>query len=120
MAVPYSGFTRQVRLVKPEEFQRVFQNSCKSGDSALLVLARRNDCGHARLGLAISMKSARSAVTRNRVKRLARESFRHYQAQLGSVDYVVTGRSGIDGKTNEELRAALEKHWRILAECKKS
>ncbi|MEW6353453.1 MAG: ribonuclease P protein component [Pseudomonadota bacterium] len=111
---------RKFRLTKPAEFQRVFQNACKSGDAALLVLARRNDRGYPRLGLAISIKAARGAVTRNRVKRIVRESFRRHQAALGSLDFVVTGRPLLAEKTNPELRAALDKHWQTLASCKKS
>lgn len=66
------------------------------------------------------MKAARTAVARNRIKRIVRESFRHRHAMLGALDFVVTGRGGVDKKTNQELRAALEKHWLALLACKKS
>lgn len=113
-------FTRQCRLLRPAEFQRVFQGGCKSGDGQLLVIARRNECGYARLGLAISLKATGTAVVRNRIKRVVRESFRHHRATLGNLDFVVTGRAGLARKTNQELRTALTKHWVALVECKKS
>lgn len=113
-------FPKERRLLRPEEFQRVFQNPCRSGDAALLVLARGNGLGHARLGLAISVKSARSAVVRNRIKRIVRESFRHRQGTLGALDFVVTARAGVGTLSGEQLRTALERHWSSLASCKKS
>lgn len=45
-------------------------------------------CG-ARLGLVVARKFARRAVTRNLVKRLARESFRYVRLSLPSCDVVL-------------------------------
>jgi ribonuclease P protein component len=42
-----------------------------------------------RLGLVIAKKLARRAVLRNLLKRLGREAFRHYRAQLPSCDLVL-------------------------------
>ena len=68
-----------------------------------MVLARRNDCGIARLGLAISKKCAKSAVQRNRIKRLAREVFRSIQGGLPAADYVVICRRGAAELTNQTI-----------------
>lgn len=48
--------------------------------------------GKARLGLAISKKSHRLAVERNRFKRIAREVFRLEQQALGHWEVVVMAR----------------------------
>ena len=79
------------------------------------MLARKNDCGHPRLGLAVSSKAASSAVVRNRVKRIARESFRHYLTRLGGYDYVITCGSAIGGKSARDLRLALDRCWHKLS-----
>ncbi len=113
-----ADFARKYRLVKPAEFKRVFQQPRKSGDKFLVVLARRNTLGFARLGIAVSIKSAVTAVERNRVKRVARETFRHHRASLGDMDFIVTGRAGLADKTNRDLRAALKKHWLSLVNAK--
>jgi ribonuclease P protein component len=113
-----AGFARKSRLVRPAEFKHVFQQPNKSSDKALLILARRNTLGYARLGLAVSIKSAVTAVERNRVKRVSRESFRQHKASLGGMDFIVTGRAGLTEKTNQELRAGLERHWLILVNAK--
>lgn len=114
------GFHKSYRLLKPIEFRRVFQQPCRTGDGTLTILARKNNKGHARLGLAISSKAARSAVVRNRIKRIARESFRHHRLQLGSCDYVITCGSAIGNKSARELRLALDRYWHNLSNEKHS
>ena len=53
------------------------------------VMAVKTDNTQAKLGLAISKKVHRLAVERNRFKRIARETFRMQQAQLGNWEVVV-------------------------------
>ena len=82
----------------------------------MTVLAVSNQLGHPRLGLAISRKAARNAVARNRIKRVIRESYRHWQTRLGAVDIVVLARAGIAAQPNKVLDTALEKLWKQLIE----
>jgi ribonuclease P protein component len=84
----------------------------------MTVLAVPNTRKISRLGLVISRKAAGSAVARNRIKRQVRESFRHWQGQLGSLDIVVIGRPGIAAQPNKVLSAALQGIWkRLIALC---
>jgi ribonuclease P protein component len=75
------------------------------------VLCRRNASEIARLGLAISKKHCRRATTRNRIKRVVRESFRQQQALLSGLDIVVINQPGAGLASNIELSASLDKHW---------
>lgn len=79
------------------------------------MLTRPNELGYPRLGLAVSRKVAKSAVARNRLKRIGRESFRRRQHDLGGVDCVVLGRPGASEQDNAVLFASLERHWRRFA-----
>jgi ribonuclease P protein component len=106
---------RRARLTGRLVFTRVFAQPIKSSDRYFTVLARSNDLTYSRLGLAISRKVARSAVARNRLKRIVRESFRHHQAGLAGLDIVVMGRAGLVESDNAVLADALERHWRRLA-----
>ncbi|HFC54480.1 MAG TPA: ribonuclease P protein component, partial [Gammaproteobacteria bacterium] len=72
-------FGRHLRLLKPVEYRRVFANPVRSSDGSFTVLARANELGYPRLGLAIARKQLSTAVARNRVKRAVRESFRRHR-----------------------------------------
>lgn len=116
------GFPRAARLTEAADYSRVFKRSRKrSSDRWLTLLAAENSQGRPRLGLAVSRKAAKSAVARNRIKRLVRESFRLHQQQLPALDIVVVARPGIAGVESKVLRQALERHWkRISGPCAKS
>jgi len=107
-------------LSRKVEFQRVFDQPIRSGDRYFTVLARPNELGHSRLGLAISRKAAKSAVARNRIKRIVRESFRHHQTGLDGLDVVVMGRPQMNGHDNAALFTSLQHHWARLVAWAKS
>ena len=64
--------------------------------------------------MAISKRHARTAVERNRVKRLVRETFRHHRAALPVIDVVVMLRNGTAGTPTVVLRAGLERLLALL------
>lgn len=72
------------------------------------------DSSAVRLGLAIARRAARRAHDRNRIKRLARESFRICRDRLRPGDYVVTAHPAAALATNRELRSAFDQLWRSL------
>ncbi len=112
-------FPARVRLTKPAEFQHVFKHCrFRVGSRWMTLLAAPNTLGSARLGLAISRKVARTAVARNRIKRLVRESFRHNRDQICPLDIVVLGRGDIASQASGTLNTALEKLWKqLIEEC---
>ena len=55
----------------------------------LRYLARQSGDDRARLGLIVPKRLAKRAVLRNLLKRLAREAFRHSQAKLPPMDFVL-------------------------------
>ncbi|NNF51497.1 MAG: ribonuclease P protein component [Gammaproteobacteria bacterium] len=116
-----AGFPRSYRLRNANQFRAVFNEARRASDQNFTLLGRCNDKNHARLGLAISVKSAGGAVCRNRVKRAARESFRLLGGDISSVDVVVMARRGIDKKTSAQMRASLDKLFRSISrKCAKS
>ncbi|MFQ5659598.1 MAG: ribonuclease P protein component [Gammaproteobacteria bacterium] len=113
-------FPRTSRLTKPSDFKEVFNSSYRSGDREFLVLAKPNGQTFARLGLAISKRRVPTAVGRNRVKRLIRESFRRHQDSLKGFDIVVMSQKGSNDKDNKTLKDSLSVHWKRLRKCRKS
>lgn len=114
------GFPRQHRLRSKVEFDRVFERNARSSDAYFSVLARPNEIGHARLGLAISKKAAADAVDRNRLKRMIREHFR-LSVALPALDFVVSARSAAVLQSPTALRASLALHWqKVIERCARS
>jgi ribonuclease P protein component len=96
------------------DYSRVFSGADRSADRFFTVLARLNGLPAARLGLAISRRVAPRAVDRNRLRRLARETFR--QLELVPLDYVVMARKDAVTAPNPEIRSSLNRHFCQLSE----
>ncbi len=79
----------------------------------LVVLTGR--APQARLGLAISARAVPLATRRNRIKRLARESFRARRAELPAADIVLQARLGAGAADSSELRSTLDRLWRRVS-----
>jgi len=77
-------------------------------------LYRDNDKVTARLGFAVAKKRIPAAVGRNRVRRIARESFRKFRTELGSIDIIIMAQSAAVSASNAELFASVEQHWERL------
>lgn len=113
-------FLRELRLLTPSDFTPVFKKPVVASSSAFTFLAIPNQLEHPRLGLTIAKKRVKKAVARNRIKRLARESFRLHQHDIAHVDIVVMAKNGTDKLSNEDLVTQLEKLWKkINQRCKK-
>ncbi|MCB2261332.1 MAG: ribonuclease P protein component [Candidatus Thiosymbion ectosymbiont of Robbea hypermnestra] len=107
---------RRARLKRPGDFRSLFARPALSVDACFAVRARHNDNRPARLGLAVSKKSARRAVERSRLKRVVRESFRHHRHHLHGVDLVVVCRRRAVTLSNGRLFPSLTAHWKRIQE----
>lgn len=107
-------FEKRARLLKAEEFTQVFNKAHRSKDRFFTVLARPKKHGCAKLGLAVSKKRAKKAVSRNRLKRIIRESFRLSQHTIACADYVVMIQQSGEKISNKHLFLSLGKHWQYL------
>jgi len=61
----------------------------------------------ARLGLAVAKRAVRRASERNRIKRIARECFRHMRTELAGIDLVLLVRPGVDSLASSDMHSAL-------------
>ncbi len=112
---PDSSFPRESRLTAASQYRKVFEKNHRTADKHWTILYRANDDGAARLGMAVAKKNAKRAVDRNRLKRLARESFRQHKKSLAGFDIVLMIRHASVSAGNEELYKGLEAHWSRIA-----
>ncbi|WP_237059821.1 ribonuclease P protein component [Microbulbifer sediminum] len=109
------GFAKPLRLLNAAQYRTVFSGTqVRAAHPNLLILAVPNELGHPRLGLVVAKKHVRNATDRNRIKRIARESFRLRQHALPAVDAVVIARPGVGELDNEALAKLFDKQWRKL------
>jgi len=105
-------FPRRIRLLSSRDFKAVFRdNSNRLSDQNWTLLVRQNTFSYARLGMAISKRVLSRAVDRNRIKRIIRESFRHHQQGLRSLDIVVMCKSDVKQLAKMELLESLNGLW---------
>lgn len=108
------AFTKQRRLLTSAQFQFVFDRApIKASHPTLLILAKPNTETHARIGLVIGKKHVKTAVERNRLKRLIRESFR--TRQLPALDVIVLARAGAGTLDNDEVLKILNGLWQRVS-----
>jgi len=84
--------------------------------SALRLQVLDTGLDRPRLGLVVPKRVAPRALDRNRVKRIARETFRCWRARLPARDLVVVARAGCAGMSRSELREACERLFGKLAQ----
>jgi ribonuclease P protein component len=80
---------------------------------AFIALVLPNGGLLARLGMIIARRHTRTAVRRNRIKRLIREGFRQRQAQFLGLDIVVMLRSRAEADSTRHLAQL----WQELQTC---
>jgi ribonuclease P protein component len=102
------------RLHQPAEFREVRTRGRRLSDALFSLSVLANHETHPRLGLAIATRTFGSAVARNRIKRITRESFRLNQHTLPAVDVTVSARDAARHATLQDLRASLDKHWKSI------
>jgi ribonuclease P protein component len=99
-------FTKEQRLLKAADYAAVFEaTDFKVSSPTLLILAKAARGTQARAGLVVSKKNAGCAVSRNRLKRLLRETFRKRAAAFVALDMVFMARPGLSHMANPAIIA---------------
>jgi len=109
------SFAKEYRIVKPAQYKFIFNKPKRVIDNNFIVIAKNNKEKYPRLGLAISKKSIKLAVQRNRLKRLIREYFRtEVIATDQTIDFVVMAKKNIHLNSNEKLINSLSRNFNKL------
>ena len=110
------SFNKQQRLLKPQQYQRVFDSvNVKQGGTYFTFLSRDSDDGNCKIGLIISKRHLPKAVARNQVKRCIRESFRLRQIDIQKVsppfDLIVLSKPNTAKLDKRALKKELDQQW---------
>lgn len=93
------GFPKKARLRSSFEFRSVYNRGRRFDGHLMTAFVFPNDLNSHRLGITASRKLARSAVKRNRAKRLLREAFRSSGVDLTELrhgyDWVLNAKRGL-------------------------
>ena len=109
------SFGIESRIRTATDYKSVFDGALfKVHQPHFLFLAKISEQPNSRLGLVVAKKKVRRAHERNRIKRLARESFRLNQQQIDLLDIVVMPKIGIEAIPNAELHQQLQFAWQKL------
>jgi ribonuclease P protein component len=114
-------FGADLRLRSKLQFDAVHAGGRRVDDKYFALRFKPNGLDHARIGLAVAIKTMGNAVTRNRLRRLIRESFRLSQHDLPAVDIVVAAKNPAREAPVTSLRASLATLWnRVASTCASS
>ena len=69
-------FPRKRHSLAARDFKRIYSEGSRARAALMTVAVLENGLGHARLGLSVGKRCWKSAVRRNRVRRVFREAFR--------------------------------------------
>ena len=105
-----------MRLHQPAEFREVRRSGKRIADAFFSLSVLANHEAHPRLGLSIATSVFGTAVARNRIKRITRESFRLNQHSLPPVDVTVSARAAAGKAPLHDLRASLDNHWKLISQ----
>lgn len=109
------GFRCEHRLRKTDEFSSVFAFRKSHRGKYFAMFHRPNASASARLGFVVAKKHVHSAVARNRVRRIVRESFRLQRANLPHYDIVVRVSVRINKPLRHVLRGEIDELFARLA-----
>ncbi|WP_269915448.1 ribonuclease P protein component [Acinetobacter sp. HY1485] len=111
----FYNFSTDIRLRCAADYKCVFDGALfKVHQPHFLLLATVTKQPASRLGIIVAKKKVRRAHERNRIKRIARESFRLNQHEIDLLDIVVMPKVGIEVVSNEQLHEQLRFAWKKL------
>ena len=105
---------RAVTLKENYQFRRLYQKGASAVGGGMVLYCRKNNLGHNRLGVTVSVKLGH-AVVRNRVRRRFRELYRLHKPEMQpGFDVILVARGRAVRSTYQQLD---ETYLRLLRQA---
>lgn len=104
----------KILSLKSQDFRSFFKNVKKVSTPVVSFYFKPNQLGLSRLGMVVKKKYIKTAVGRNRIKRLIREQFRPKMSNFQGYDLVVFLNKPRDKAALDSFRSDLETQWSKL------
>lgn len=110
---------KSYRLHKATEFAAVINLRCQTNGDLIQIYMKPNEFEYARLGLIVAKRIERSAVKRNKIKRILRETFRknRFYDQTIKMDWVMRLRRPVRSNELKKLAAETQLLMLQLQQC---
>ena len=106
-------FPKELKIRKTSEYEEIFGSNKRLRSKHFDILYVQNSLGYSRAGMVVSKKNVRSAVKRNRVKRVVREVFRNNKSLFDSLDVVFLAKRGCDTLNYSSAKTEFEEIIRL-------
>jgi ribonuclease P protein component len=103
---------RTARILAKKQFDAIFASGLRLHSTHFRLHWLPETGLPARLGLAIAKRYVKRAVDRNRLKRHAREAFRHSAAEVHGIDFIIYAKGVADDVDGNALQRELAELFR--------
>jgi len=101
---------KENRLTKKKDFSLIFKKGLGVKEGFLFIKTTLNRSGESRFAFVVSQKVSKSAVVRNKIRRILKELIKgHLEQTKTGIDGVLIVYPGIDYKKKDEIADKLEK-----------
>ncbi len=101
-------FPKELKIRKTSDYEEIFGSSKRLRSKHFDILYVKNKLGYSRAGLVVGKKNVRSAVKRNRIKRVVREVFRNNKSLFDSFDVVFLAKKDSDTLNYSNVKQEFE------------
>lgn len=108
------SFPKELKIRKSSDYEEIFSANKRLRSKHFDILYVKNSLGYSRAGLVVGKKNVRSAVKRNRIKRVVREVFRNNKSLFDSLDVIFLAKKGSESLNYSNAKREIQDNIRSI------